>query len=81
MAAWCQPIEKALRSNVVYKFTCSSCKACYVGATARHLQYKKKGPVYKHLQLCNVKGEERDMEILCATKKGEVHLLTLEAYG
>ena len=82
-----EPIEKALRSNVVYKFTCSSCKACYVGATARHLQcrfkehtqYKKKGPVYKHLQLCNVKGEERDMEILCATQKGEVHLFTLEA--
>ena len=37
-----QPIEKALRSKVVYKFTCSSCKACYVGATARHLQCRFK---------------------------------------
>ena len=29
--------------------------------------------------MCNVKGEESDMEVLCATQKGEVHLFTLEA--
>ena len=32
------PIEKALRSKVVYPFTSSRCEACYVGATSRHLQ-------------------------------------------
>ena len=26
-----------LRSNVVYKFTCEHCTACYIGETRRHL--------------------------------------------
>jgi len=80
------PIEKALRSKVVYQFTCSRCEACYVGATSRHLQtrfkehiQRKKGAVYKHLELCQVEGQSSDMVILCATQKGEVHLFTLEA--
>jgi len=79
------PIEKALtlRSKVVYQFTCSRCEACYVGATSRHLQTRhikrKYGVVYKHLARCGVNGHESDMDILCATQKGEVHLFTLEA--
>ena len=80
------PIEKALRSKVVYQFNCSRCEACYVGATSRHLQtrfkehiQRKNGVVYKHLARCGVKGHESDMDILCATQKGEVHLFTLEA--
>ena len=80
------PIEKALRSKVVYKFTCPRCEACYVGATSRHLTTRfkehisrKKGAVYKHLSNCGIEGIESDMSILCATQKGETDLFTLEA--
>ena len=31
------PAPVALRSNVVYKFTCASYNSCYVGETSRHL--------------------------------------------
>ena len=30
------PIPTELRSRVVYKFSCASCNACYVGETSRH---------------------------------------------
>ena len=54
------PIPKGLRSLVVYKFTCSSCGACYVGETSRHfstrinehLKTDKASHVYKHLMSC-----------------------------
>ena len=38
--------------------------------------------VYKHLLVCGAREElsdERDLDILCSTLRGEVHLLTLEA--
>ena len=38
--------------------------------------------VYKHLLACGAREElsdERDLDILCSTLRGEVHLLTLEA--
>ena len=46
-----------LRSCVVYKFVCASCKADYIGRTKRHLSTRikehletdKKSHVYKHL--------------------------------
>ena len=46
-----------LRSYVVYKFVCGSCKADYIGRTKRHLSTRikehletdKKSDVYKHL--------------------------------
>ena len=46
-----------LRSYVVYKFVCGSCKADYIGRTKRHLSTRikehletdKKSHVYKHL--------------------------------
>ena len=54
------PIPKGLRSLVVYKFTCSSSVACYVGETSRHfstrinenLKTDKASHVYKHLMSC-----------------------------
>ena len=80
------PVEKSLRSKIVYKFTCPRCESCYVGATSRHLTTRfkehisrKKGAVFKHLESCGVEGIESDMNILCATQKGETHLFTLEA--
>ena len=50
-------IPSFLKSMVVYKFVCSSCNACYVGETTRHLPTRihehfktdKKSHIYKHL--------------------------------
>ena len=79
-----EPVEKRLRSGLVYKITCSHCEVCYVGKTRRHLQARvkehlKKGPVKEHLETC-VGGITQDsVDILGSTSKGEMHLLTLEA--
>ena len=79
-----EPVEKCLRSGLVYKITCSHCEVCYVGKTRRHLQARvkehlKKGPVKDHLETC-VGGITQDsVDILGSTSKGEMHLLTLEA--
>ena len=43
----CLPI--ALKSFVVYKFTCARCQSCYIGETKRHLLTKIKD----HLQTDN----------------------------
>ena len=50
-------IPNDLKSNVVYKFSCASCNACYVGETTRHLATRikehlrsdKNSHVYKHI--------------------------------
>ena len=50
-------IPQSLKSRVVYKFTCASCKACYIGETHRHLATRihehlftdKNSHIYKHL--------------------------------
>ena len=79
------PVEKDLRSGVVYQITCSRCQACYVGQTGRHLitrfrEHKsRKGPVKTHFAQCQVAVEMNNVEILASTQKGERHLLTLEA--
>ena len=79
-----EPVEKFLRSRLVYKITCSHCNVCYVGKTSRHLQVRfkehlKNGPVKSHLEQC-VGGITRDnVDILGATSRGETYLLTLEA--
>ena len=38
-------VPNALRSRVVYKFTCAGCHACYVGETTQHFATR----VYEHL--------------------------------
>ena len=79
------PIEKMLRSGVVYKITCPRCNACYVGQTSRHLQTRFKehkrnsGPVNNHITSCAANVTEEDVEILATTSRGEYHLMTLEA--
>ena len=79
------PVEKMIRSGVVYKLTCPSCSACYVGETSRHLQARFKehllrtGPVRQHLMECQTNLKEENVDILKSTARGEANLLTLEA--
>ena len=79
------PVEKLLRSGVVYQLMCPSCSACYVGMTCRHLQTRLKehiqrpGPVKSHMIQCRSTITEEYVEILQTSSRGEVHLLTLEA--
>ena len=79
------PVEKALRSGVVYQISCPRCKACYVGQTGRHLTTRfkehqsKKGPVKTHFSECGVPLELDMVEILASSQRSEQHRLTLEA--
>ena len=82
------PIERNLKSGVIYKIQCPRCTACYVGATTRHVitRFKeqigtKEKSVYKHLMACDARSDvsEKDLDIVCSTLRGEVHPLTLEA--
>ena len=51
------PIPRALRSRVVYKFTCAGCNTRYIGETVRHISTRinehlfsdKSSHVIKHL--------------------------------
>ena len=79
-----EPVDRLLRSRLVYKITCPHCNVCYVGKTNRHLQVRfkehlGKGPVKEHMEGCAGNITHKDVEILGATSKGEMHLLTLEA--
>ena len=79
-----KPVDKFLRSGLVYKIKCSHCEVCYVGKTRRHLQARFKehlrgGPVKAHLDKCIGGITEDSVDILGSTSKGEIHLLTLEA--
>ena len=79
------PVEKLIRSGVVYELTCPRCSACYVGQTGRQLQHRFKehllraSPVKTHLASCRTTLVEDDVRILQSTSKGESFLLTLEA--
>ena len=69
-------ISRALRSQVVYQFTCASCNASYVGQTTRHFDTrvhehlnKKSQPssVFKHLNEnheCRVKCDESCFKVI-----------------
>ena len=79
------PVEKMLRSGLVYQLTCPSCNARYVGETCRHMltrfkeHTQKAGPMKTHLQQCGATLTEEHVEILQMTSRGEDFLLTLEA--
>ena len=79
-----QPVDKMLRSGVVYKLTCPGCEACYVGETIRHMlsrfkEHIRAGPVKQHLTLCAATITEENVDILQSSARGEDFLLTLEA--
>ena len=80
-----EPVDKQLKSGVVYKILCPHCNACYVGQTGRHLQVRfrehinRKGPVKEHFENCGVRLNEENLSILSVSKHGEIELLTLEA--
>ena len=52
---------KEMSSNVVYKFVCASCNACYIGETTKryidrageHLRTDKASAIYQHLRSSN----------------------------
>jgi hypothetical protein len=80
-------IPDEIVSRVVYKFTCPSCNACYVGQTDRHARTrygehktKRNEPVRKHFEPCaKRKALFSDMSILHRTNKSVAFLETLEA--
>ena len=51
------PINVSSRSNVIYKFICAGCNACYIGETTRslnirikeHLRTDKQSKIFQHL--------------------------------
>ena len=51
-------VPEGLRTRVVYKFSCASCNACYVGETSRHFSTRvrehllsdRSSNVFRHLQ-------------------------------
>ena len=79
------PVEKMIRTGIVYKITCPRCTACYVGQSSRHLQThfrehtRNPGPVKTHLRNCNTTITEEHIDILAFTSRGEGYLLPLEA--
>ena len=79
------PVTSMMRSNVVYQITCPRCKACYVGATTRHLrcrfsEHKSRTgcSVKEHVKQCNVTLCDDDVIVLGCNNR-EDHLFTLEA--
>ena len=79
------PVEKSLKSGVVYKFKCAACPAAYVGQTARHLltrfkeHRKEPSPVAKHNKECGSTCTWEDITILDHTANDYSNLLTREA--
>ena len=78
------PVEKALKSRVVYKITCPQCNSCYVGQTSWHLlncikeHCRKVTPVGSHFTSCNHTLEMDDVCILAGCVLSVVGLMTLE---
>ena len=69
----------------MYQITCPHCKACYVGATTRHLrcrfsEHKSRTgcSVKEHIKQCNVTLCDDDVIVLGCNNR-EDHLFTLEA--
>ena len=81
-------VPKMLRSNVVYKLTCPSCNASYVGQTVRHVQQRvrehlgSKGIMKSHFDACGVDPlsiQDFDFVSLLDKANKTSKLLTLEA--
>ena len=81
-------VPKMLLSNVVYKLTCPSCTASYVGQTVRHVQQRvrehlgNKGIMKSHFDLCNIDPVSiQDYQFVTILDKANrlSKLLTLEA--
>ena len=78
------PVEKSLKSGVVYEICCSRCNSRYVGQSSRHLTTRIKehsrvsAPVGSHFLQCGVKLTLDDVKIL-ATSQTLKHLMILEA--
>ena len=71
------PVPKGLCSNVVYKFQCAGCNACYIGETGRHfatrvtehLTTDRNSHIFKHLKSsshCQDLCSEDCFRILCS---------------
>ena len=79
------PMEKMLKSWLVYRLTCPRCSACYVGETSRHFKFcvrehvHRAGPMKSHLSQCSTTITEENVDILKTSSQGEYYLLTLEA--
>ena len=79
------PVEKLLKSHVVYQIKCSSCDASYVGQTTRHLTTRlsehksRKGPVKEHFFQCKNQIDNDCISVLDTTTNSDSFLLTLEA--
>ena len=79
------PVEKMMKSGLVYRITCPCCSACYVGVTSRHLQSRFKehiqrsGPMKSHQLQCGKEITDENVDILQTSSRGENYLLTLEA--
>lgn len=80
-----QPVEKSLKSGLVYQINCPRCASCYVGQTSRHLlfrlkEHKRNGsPVGNHFRSCECELSIENVKILTTTFKSVYHLMTLEA--
>ena len=80
-----QPVEKSLKSRVVYHISCPRCPSCYVGQTSRHLttrlkEHNQKGkPVRNHFDNCKCELTMDDVKIIAMSTKSVYHLMTLEA--
>ena len=79
------PIEKSLRSGVIYQINCAVCNAAYVGQTGRHLltrfaeHQKPSAAVRRHMDECNFSCTIDNVDILASATRGEQQRLTIEA--
>ena len=82
------PVEKALKSRIVYQIKCSRCDACYVGQTDRHIHTRFKEhlqpskPVGQHFNLCGASSDffsEDVCAVMQSTHRSILYLETLEA--
>ena len=44
------PLEKKIRSGIIYRYTCSNCKVTYYGKTFRHFYIR----AAEHMEISNL---------------------------